>query len=164
MQHLRFLLLICFAAGAGAAVIAAEPDNKKPVGPLKEGMVFEGVFKSGPVNRYGRLTSVSISEFKLEIESVEGELYTGKWTWDGKSVTEVKGKVTKSGQIYLRYTKNLKGSSVASLDGEAAGKVTDKTIAMKFVRVSSNRIGLIEGKIKSDAKDSEEKKKPKNNK
>jgi hypothetical protein len=84
--------------------------------------------------------------------SVDGEAFVGTWTWDGKDVTRVEGKVKQGGAITLRFTKDIKGKSPASFDGQAGGKVTDKSLLLRYVRPSATRIGLVEGKVKTEDK------------
>ena len=142
MRQLPVLLVVCLLAA-----LAPANEKKPPAGPVVEGMVFEGVFKTGEPNRFGVLTKPYIVNFQLRIDSVDGEAFVGTWTWDDRDVTEVQGKVKKSGAMTMRFTKNIKGRQEAAFDGQAAGKVTAKTLQLRYVRPSANRIGLAEGKV-----------------
>ena len=123
-------------------------DKKPPVGPVREGMAYEGVFRSGEPDKQGVLRKPNIAKFKLDIKFIDGEAFEGTWTWDGKDITKVEGKITRGGVMTLRFTENIKGKSVATFDGQAAGKVSDKQLQLRYVRPSGNRVGLAEGKIK----------------
>lgn len=138
---------------------AQEKEKKPPVGPLKEGMVFEGTFKTGEPNKRGILVKPFVINFRLKIESVDGDTFVGRWTWEKKGITEVAGKVTRDGAIYLRYTKDIKGKAAPTFDGQAAGRVSATGLVMRYVRPSGRRIGLIEARVKEPAPESKSEKK-----
>jgi hypothetical protein len=136
-----FVLFLCFGASLHAA------DKKPPVGPVTEGMSFKGVFKTGTPGKRGVLRKPYVANFELKFVSVDGNAFEGTWTWDGKAVTKVKGKINRKGAITLWFTANIKGKSAAAFDGQATGKVNAETLVLRYVRPSGNRIGLAQGKV-----------------
>lgn len=141
MFRVAILLLLVLAVSLQGA------DKKPPVGPVTEGMVFSGVFKSGEPDKRGILKSPLVANFKLKITSIDGDAFEGTWTWDGKDVTKVDGKIAKNGAISLRYVANIKGKSPAAFDGQAAGKISATKLELRYIRPSGNRIGLAEAKV-----------------
>ncbi len=135
-----FVLFLCFGASLHAA------DKKPPVGPVTEGMSFKGVFKTGTPGKGGVLRAPYVSNFELKFVSVDGDAFAGTWTWDGKAVTRVEGRINSRGAISLRFTANIKGKSAAAFDGRATGKVNAEMLVLRYVRPSGKRIGLAQGK------------------
>lgn len=138
MRRISVVLLLSFNASLSAA------DKKPPVGPVTEGMSFIGVFKSGTPGKGGVLRDPFVANFVLKFESLDGEAFEGTWTWDKKIVTKVEGKIKRNGEITLRYKANIKGKSPAAFDGQAIGKVSATNLALRYVRPSGNRIGLVQ--------------------
>ena len=139
---LRFSVLLLCLTGLTLA-----EDKKPPVGPVAAGMTYKGVFRTGTPNKRGVLKDPFVASFKLKFESIEGEAFEGIWSWDTKEVTKVKGRITRSGVITLRFTENIKGRSPAAFDGKAAGKVSKTKLQLRYVRPSGKRIGLAEAEI-----------------
>ncbi len=135
------ILLLCLTVSLHAA------DKSPPVGPVTEGMTFEGVFKSGKKDKFGILRDPYVSNFKLKFLSVDGEAFEGRWEWEDKKVTKVEGKIKKNGDIELRWTADIKGKSVAVFDAKAAGKVSATELKLHYNRPSAKRVGSAEAKV-----------------
>lgn len=129
---------------------ATEAEGKrKPVGPIAEGAVYAGSFVTGAPTKGGGLKDVFSDAFTLVIESIDGPNFVGKWTWADKHITQVEGTINRNGQIAFKYTKNIVGKSVTVGAGAAAGTINPKRLECTYIRPNENRIGKIEGQIKS---------------
>lgn len=139
----RWLLpaVVLFVAQLPAALSAQE---NAAAGPLAVGSNYVGTFKSGRRNKKGVLVEPVTHQFRLRIDTVDGEKFTGLWTWSEKESTEVAGTVNKNGLMDLKFVRNVKGKSPAAFDGRASGKVTDSTLSLRYARPSGGRIGIAE--------------------
>jgi hypothetical protein len=147
------------------ALLSEAADKKPPVGPISEGAIFEGTFKSGSPLKNGKgidPKSILTQEFRLVIDSIDGEDFVGQWTWnETKAVTQVEGTINKKGQFKLKYTKDLVGKSPTVLEAAGSGIIGVKGIEGQYIRPTANRIGAFTARAKEGQSGPKEGKKDK---